>query len=256
MKRLLLLLLLVPSAVLAAAPELVVKAPKQGRVGRLIKLDASGSRGFKTLKWVVIPALAEEAVLPSRDKAGNPTQLGFAWDEPGTFTFVLAGSSDDGEISLLTTEITLTGPGPAPGPQPGPGPGPQPGPSPPTPTPVPPAPTSWEGLAVAWAAEVTDPKKPVTAVRIADDFDLVASGIAAGAAGSPSGIKTIAQMEAKVAALRDAMPEGDYERWRPWFAAFNKELVSRGLAGTGKRGTLPQYQEVFNRVSTGLRGVK
>lgn len=111
-------------------------------------------------------------------------------------------------------------------------------------------------MALAWAAGVTDPNKAATARRIADDFDAVSAGIAAGAAGSPSGIKTVAEMEAKVAEKRDAMPEGDYERWRPWFAAFNKELVSRGLAGTGKRGTLPQYQEVFNRVSTGLRGVK
>ena len=255
MKRALLAFLFLASTALAAAPELVVRAPKQGRVGRLVTVDARASKGYTTLAWAVFPKQIEEAVLPSLDRAGNPTQLGFAWDEPITVTFVLAGANADGEVSILATEVALAGPGPAPGPQPGPGPGPEPGPTPPPDPPPAPAPTSWAGLALAWAVAVTDPDKAATAGKIADGFEEVSAGIAAGAAGSPSGIKTIAQMEAAVAAKRDALPDADYERWRSWFAEFNRELARRGLAGTGKRGTLPQYQEAFSGVAAGLRRV-
>ena len=180
MKRALLAFLFLASTALAAAPELVGRAPKQGRVGRLVTVDARASKGYTTLAWAVFPKQIEEAVLPSLDRAGNPTQLGFAWDEPITVTFVLAGANADGEVSILATEVALAGPGPAPGPQPGPGPGPEPGPTPPPDPPPAPAPTSWAGLALAWAVAVTDPDKAATAGKIADGFEEVSAGIAAG----------------------------------------------------------------------------
>lgn len=105
MKRLLFLLLLVPSL---AFGDIKLDAPDSCEVGELVHLDASASDS-ELIVWRVIPETTDFAVVGKR--------AFFSGRHVGEYLFILAGSEDDKPV-LQTHIIYVEGTEPTPGPSP------------------------------------------------------------------------------------------------------------------------------------------
>jgi hypothetical protein len=163
----------------------------------------------------------------------------FITSTPGRYTFTLVAISaplkSGGSAQVAKTSFTVAygTPGPTP-------PGPGPGPNPPTPDP------GKYGLAAfvaQAAATVQSATRRQTAATVANNFDGVASSIAAGAITDPAEI-------IKQTYNLNAAPLSD-PAWKPWSAAVRQKLNS--ISDAGQLTSATDYATAWREIAAGLR---
>lgn len=234
-----LLLLMIPAAALADPPKAQILGPTGGTPGDILILDATKSAGAEHFAWRVYPELPESrpTLLPLENGAKC-----IVASVPGTYIVFLAVSNADG-LDMVRWVVVVGGPGPAP-----PGPNPNP-PVPVPPTPVPPAP-----VLTGLAKQVYDASKrindPVTAGKLAGNFDSIASAIAAGAY---NGDLLVAKT--KIIGDLKAANSTAVSGKQAWLDLFNGDL--RGWMNereqAGEMRTLPQISSVLSEAAKGFR---
>ncbi len=168
---------------------------------------------------------------------------------PGQYSIRLSSFTDGVGFSAVTGTVTIGG-GPVP-PPPGPGPGPGPGPV------VPPSiPEGKYGFGPAMYKVVME-KVPADiakkyATKVADNFEAVAAGIAAGS------WKTPTEANKELAGKNRFTFQGDdagLKAWMPFFEAWSAKTTE-----LNKAGKLPnvaaEYAEVYRETQAGLKEIK
>jgi hypothetical protein len=165
---------------------------------------------------------------------------------PGQYSIRLASFTDGVGFSAITGTVTIGGTIP-----PGPGPGPNPDPNP-----VPNVPEGKYGFGPAMydvvAKKIPADVRVKYAPKLADNFESVAAGIAAGS------WKTPTEANRELAGKNRFTFQGDdaaLQAWMPFFEAW-----SARAADLNKAGKLPnlasEYAEVYRETQAGLKAIK
>jgi hypothetical protein len=180
---------------------------------------------------------------------GDPLGV-FSADRPGLYTCVVVALVE-GKIQRDVHTITVGG-SPPPGPDPGPGPGP--GPTPPDPTPVvPDGAHGFTKLAYEKAAGLPAANR-TKAAALADNFESVASAIAAGTITTDSdALAALVQKNWTTLGLK-SQTESRQSPWYPWFIAWQQKADQ--VEAAGGLPNVNAYAEIFRATADGLRLVK
>jgi hypothetical protein len=93
-------------------PNIVLDVPQTATVATIIVCSASRSTNFRTLRWVIVPAVA---FYPDPRLNPNPREIVFAAKDDGPYTVTLRATSPDGGMDERT-EVVLVGEGTGPAP--------------------------------------------------------------------------------------------------------------------------------------------
>jgi hypothetical protein len=207
--------------------KLVITAPTEVRIGKLVVLDVSKSSG-NTFKWLVVPETEDFLVID------NGRRAVFSSGVVGEYMFIIACAINDSvDVQRHIVRVVNTGPTP---------------PGPVTPDdPMPPvSPTSTLSKKVSeWCASIQSPTRAADAVKLANAFDSVAARIDAGTLTDPYAIIT-ATAEVSRSALGPNAKD-----WVPFLRSLQAELEQRASDGT--LSTPTQHAGVWKEIAKGLR---
>ncbi|MFH0982008.1 MAG: hypothetical protein V2A79_10755 [Planctomycetota bacterium] len=225
-----------PTLVAPAALVATIKGPDAVSPGDLLILEAQAPAGCRCA-WIVYPA---RSALP----VDGGQRLVFASGQPGSYLFVLAVASPDGQVAIAQRVVAV---GVAPPPSP---PAPQP---PAPPLPVPPAPPPLTGLSQAVydkaVSTVIGLGRGTEARAMADVYDSTAAQIAAGTLTSPE--KVAAATKTGIDAV--TMADTRVPQWRAFYQWLRVELNKAEAAG---EMDLAGIKTRWLAIAAGLREVR
>lgn len=232
-------LLLWASTSSAAAPRAVISGPTRARGLQLVALDASESVAAEGgLCWVQL-SHPDDAVLTF--EGGQKVVL--LTPASGRVELLLIAVGLDGGKAVADQKRWSIAIGDDPGPNP-------PGPNPPGPGPTPPPDPGRFNLAaevLAWSAAVPADQRSL-APRLAENFEAVASAVAAGVMKLPADI--IGETN-----KRNTVTQGaSRKNWGGFWESLRQRL--NGLADRGELKTPEDYATAWREIAAGLRGVK
>jgi len=204
--------------------EVIIAAPAEIKLGKLVVLDVSQSVGNK-FEWMVVPETEDFLVIDEGRRAV------FSSGVPGEFMFIVACAVND-SVDVKRHIVRVIGVTPPP-------------PQPPVP-PTPPGPeTALSKQVGTWCAKIQSPSRSGDAVKLAGAFEGVAAQIDAGTLTQPYDIIT-ATTEANRASLGDQL-----QAWIPFLRSLQAELEQR--ADDGLLVTPVQHSAVWKEIAKGLR---
>ena len=203
--------------------EVIIDAPKEAKVGQLVRFDLTKSSGTMFM-WKVLPSTTNFEVYEGGRKAV------FSTDVAGDYTFIIAVALN-GSVDVKTHTIKV-------------GNGAAPVVVPPTPLPIP---TSTLAAKVtSWADAVASSTKKSEAVKLADSFLTVANLIKA-----PGGLSTPEEIIAKTAATNRTALGAQISAWVPFLTNLQAEMKTR--SETGLLVTAEQHAAMWIEISIALR---
>jgi len=208
----------------------VVSAPKEVKLGKLVVLDVSESTAV-TFKWLVVPETEDFLVIDDGRRAV------FSSGVPGEFMFIIAGAAAD-TVDVKRHVVRVLGIAP---------PGPVEPPDPITPPlPGPSVLTSELAKQVnGWCGQIQSPTRSAEARQLANGFESVASQIDAGVLTTAYDIIQ-STTDANKGALGDRL-----QVWIPFLRGLQAELEAR--ADDGKLVSPDQHSEAWKEIAKGLR---
>jgi hypothetical protein len=205
--------------------KLVMVAPTEVRLGKLVILDVSQSTGNK-FKWLVVPETEDFLVIDDGRRAV------FSSGVPGEYMFIVACAVDD-SVDVVRHVVRVTGVAP---------PAPQPDIDPVTPESL----TSALSKQVqVWCAKIQSPTRSADALKLAGAMEGVAAQINAGTLTTPYEIVS-ATAEANRAALGE-----DLSTWVPFLRSLQDAVET--MANDGKLTTPAQHAVIWMEIAKGLR---
>lgn len=231
MRRILLLLLIIPSVASAELPIPVITGPSGGVPGDLLVLDASESQA-DYFSWAVIPELPDGRLTIMVLEGGRKCIVASV---PGTYTVVLAAGTADGVV-LKKHTVTVTGGGDQPGPI----------------QPKPPTPIIEDRFGLApkvreWVQAVSDRSRQQ---QLSQAFRTAANR--ATTIGDLKKLESETRSNLSGDLVREAIGgAANASNWAPLFEPMGTE-ISR-LDRDGKIRTLADYQQAWREIAEGLR---
>lgn len=204
--------------------EVIIAAPEEVKLGKLVVLDVSQSVGNK-FEWMVVPETEDFLVIDEGRRAV------FSSGVPGEFMFIVACAVND-SVDVKRHIVRVIGVTPPPPP-----------PNPPQP-PVNPS-TALSKKVGTWCTTIQSPSRSGDAIKLAGAFEAVAAQIDAGTLVQPYDIIT-STTEANRAALGEQL-----QAWIPFLRSLQAELEQR--ADDGLLVTPTQHSAVWKEIAKGLR---